>query len=167
MMTTTTKDDLRLDAIESITHIVVARARLKSLHHVDAMKPARGWFAYEGKRIQDETSVMLEDEHMVLTHDWAHDIVCHEGEGFGDARLHAPKASPQGRIGGGPTALDFDDAKVVGQGGKHRPWMQRYDLHDRTFSSSSSWASSSCHCLGMTSGLIKRRCSGARFGHVA
>ena len=67
---------------------------------------------------------MLEDEHimMVLTHDWVQ--LCQEGEGFGDARLHAPKASPQGWVGCEPKALDFDDAKVVGQGGMHRPWMQ-------------------------------------------
>ena len=31
---------------------------------------------------------------------------------------------------GAPRAL-FDDSKVVSQEGRHRPWMQRYDLADR------------------------------------
>ena len=114
------KQEDELEARESIAHIVVARARPKKMQEVDPKRPTWGWFSYEGQGIQDATSVMLDDDYMVLTHDWA--LVC-QGPDFGDARLHAPK--------GNPKALDFDDAKAVGQGGQHRPWMQRYDLHDR------------------------------------
>ena len=112
------EDDL--EARDSVTHIVVARAVPKNMQAVDPMRPTWGRFSYEGQCIQDATSVMIEDEHMVLTHDCAAD--CH-GLDFGDARLHALPSSPR--------ALVFDDSKVVGQEGRHRPWMQQYDLADR------------------------------------
>ena len=116
----TQKED-DLEAREAVTHIVVAQARPEKLQPVDAMRPKWDWFSYEDQGIQDAASVMIEDEHMVLTHDWAQCHVCHEDAGFGDARLHAPRVGTQDRIGGDPNALDFDDANVVGQGGKHRP----------------------------------------------
>ena len=67
------EDDLEArEALDAVTHIVVSRARPEKLQPVDAMRPTWGWFSYEGQGIQDVTSVMIEDEHMVLTqcHDW-------------------------------------------------------------------------------------------------
>ena len=63
------EDDL--EAKDSITHIVVARAVPKNMQAVDPQRPTWGRFSYEGQGIQDATSVMVEDEHMVLTHDCA------------------------------------------------------------------------------------------------
>ena len=92
-----------LDARDSITHIVVARAVPKKMKAVDPQRSTCGRFSYEAQGIQDATSVMLEDEHMVLTHDCA--LEC-QGPDFGDARLHALPSNPR--------ALNFDNAKVVG-----------------------------------------------------
>ena len=97
-----------LDARDSITHIVVARAVPKKMKAVDPQRPTCGRFSYEGQCIQDSTSVMVADEHVVLTHDCT--LEC-QGPDFGDARLHALPSNPR--------ALIFDDAKVVGQGGQH------------------------------------------------
>ena len=113
------EDDL--EAKDSATHIVVARAVPRGRQALDPMRLTCGRFSYEGHGIQDATSVMIEYEHMVITHDCA--AACH-GLDFGDARLHALPSSPIAR------AL-FDDSKVVGQEGRHRPWMQRYDLADK------------------------------------
>ena len=105
---------------ESATHIVVAWAVPKNKKAVDPMRPTCGQFSYEGQGIQEATSMMVKDEHNVITYDCA--AACH-GLDFGDARTHA--------LPGAPRAL-FDDSKVVGQEGRHRPWMQRYDLADRS-----------------------------------
>ena len=95
------EDDL--DARDSITHIVVARAVPKKMKAVDPQRPTCGRFSYEGQGIQDATSMMLEDEHMVLTHDCAAEA---QGPDFGDARLHALD------LPSNPRALVFDDTKV-------------------------------------------------------
>ena len=88
------EDDL--EARDLATHIMVAWAVPKNKKAVEPMRLTCGRFSYEGQGIQDATSMMVKDEHNVITYDCA--AACH-GLDFGDARIRTcTSRSPKGTL---------------------------------------------------------------------